>query len=506
MSPSRLTELALSRGEGVIASSGALMCDTGHFTGRSPKDKFIVFDQLTEDSVGWGEINKPFDSDKFEKLQAKMVDFLTDKQVFVRYAYACASSSHRRSIMVVTTLAWHSMFSYNMFIKPERSELLHFLPEWSIFCIPEFEANPKTDGTREKNFTIIDFTRKTVLIGGSAYAGEIKKSVFTILNFLLPKENGSLPMHCSANVGHRKGAIRDTALFFGLSGTGKTTLSSDPDRDLIGDDEHGWSDRGIFNFEGGCYAKVINLDPEKERQIFDAIKPGAILENTRFYKDSHTVDFADASVTENTRVSYPLDHIPNALNAEVSGQPANIFFLTTDASGVIPPLSRLTPEQAMFYFLTGYTSKIAGTEIGINEPVATFSPCFGAAFLPLPPKVYAEMLGERLRSGKTKVWLVNTGWITGPYGSGYRIPLPFTRALIRAVLHQTLKDVPFRTHPLFGFETPLHCEGVPDEILDPINGWNDPEAYYQSAETLLAALQQRAKQFSKIAAEPVESR
>ncbi len=495
MSPERLAELAVSRKEGVTTSTGALMCDTGHFTGRSPKDKFIVLDRTTERLVDWGEVNAPFDPGDFERLHRKMMEFLAEKQIFVRYAYAGAAEGHRRSLMVVTTLAWHNLFSYNMFIRPENSDLMQFQPEWSVFCIPEFQANPKTDGTRQKNFTIIDFTRKTILIGGSAYAGEIKKSIFTVLNFLLPVEDGALPMHCAANVGSYRGLKNDTALFFGLSGTGKTTLSSDPDRKLVGDDEHGWSEKGIFNFEGGCYAKVINLEREKETQIYDAIRSGAVLENTRFLKNTRKVDYADASVTENTRVSYPLYHIPNVLQGATAQHPDNIFFLTTDACGVLPPLARLTPEQAMFYFVTGYTSKIAGTEIGINEPVATFSPCFGAAFLPLSPAAYTEMLGKRLRTGKTKVWLVNTGWVAGPYGTGYRIPLPYTRALLSAVLQKSLRDVPFRPHPVFGFDMPTACPGVPAELLDPAKSWSDPAAYRAKAEELLQSLEKRAARF-----------
>lgn len=482
--PARLAELALDRGEGVLTENGTLMCDTGEFTGRSPRDKFIVRDAVTEDKVNWGDVNHPFDAAAFDRLHRKMMDFLEGRQLFVRYAYAGAAKKYREAVLLMTTKAWHSLFCYNLFIRPSVPELADFSPGWKVLCVPEFRADPETDGTRRENFTIIDFSRKTILIGGTGYAGEIKKGIFTVLNFLLPVAHGVLPMHCSANVGNYDGDTR-TALFFGLSGTGKTTLSADPDRQLIGDDEHGWADEGVFNLEGGCYAKVVNLSPEHEPQIYGAIRPGAILENTRFYPGTTRVDFSDITLTENTRTAYPLTHITNACPSPTSKPPEHIFFLTADAFGVLPPLARLSREQAMFYFLTGYTSKLAGTEIGINEPVATFSSCFGEAFLPLSPEIYTEMLGERLEATGAQVWLINTGWIGGPYGTGRRIPLPYTRALLKAALSNSLDGVKFLTHPVFGVEVPESCEGVPAEILHSEKAWPDQSAYQRQAMKLL---------------------
>lgn len=494
--PARLTEFAVSRGEGLLDENGTLVCDTGKFTGRSPKDKFIVCDEVTKDNVNWGSVNIPFGADDFEKLHGKMMDFLREKQVFVRYAYAGADVKYRKPVMIVTTRAWQNLFCYNLFIRPEISELADFSPDWTVLCIPDFQADPATDSTRQENFTIIDFTRKMILIGGTGYAGEIKKGIFTVLNFLLPLEYGVLPMHCSANIGNL-GGEPDTALFFGLSGTGKTTLSTDPDRQLIGDDEHGWSDDGVFNFEGGCYAKVVNLSLENEPQIHAAIRSGAILENTRFHPGTDSVDFTNITVTENTRAAYPLTHIPNACKPSLGKPPKHIFFLTADAFGVLPPLSRLTREQAMFYFLTGYTSKLAGTEMGINEPVATFSSCFGAAFLPLAPEVYTRLLGEKLEISGARVWLVNTGWIGGPFGVGNRIPLRYTRALLRAVLDNSLNDAAFVTHPVFGLEVPARCGDVPEKILQSEKSWPDPVAYRRQAMKLLDSFLANAAKFSE---------
>ncbi len=495
--PERLTELALTRGEGVLTDNGTLMCGTGKFTGRSPKDKFIVCDAVTKDKVNWGNVNIPFDPAAFEKLHIKMMQFLENRQVFVRYAYAGAEKKYRRPVMMVTTKAWHNLFCYNLFIRPERTELADFLPEWTVICVPEFSADPSTDGTRGENFTIIDFSRKTILVGGTGYAGEIKKGMFTVLNFLLPVEHDVLPMHCSANTG-LEGAAPDTALFFGLSGTGKTTLSADAGRQLIGDDEHGWAPEGIFNLEGGCYAKVVNLSEEREPQIYKAIRPGAVLENTRFHPATATVDFTDITLTENTRTAYPLDYIPNACRVRVSAPPRHVFFLTADAFGVLPPLARLSREQAMFYFLAGYTSKLAGTEMGVNEPVATFSSCFGEAFLPLAPEVYARMLGRKLAAGGAQVWLVNTGWIGGPYGTGTRIPLPYTRALLKAVLDNSLSEARFIPHPVFGVEVPESCGDIPCEILHSEKAWADPAGYQRQAMKLLNSFLANASKFSGI--------
>ncbi len=491
MPPERLGELAATRSEGVFTASGAFMCDTGTFTGRSPKDRYIVSDAFTKDIVDWGGINQPFDPDSFARLHARMTEFLTDRQVFVRYAYAGANSLYRKSVMAITTKAWHSLFCYNLFVKPDAGELANFDPEWCIYCVPEFQADPSVDGTRQENFTIIDFTRKTILIGGTGYAGEIKKAVFSVLNMLLPVEHGVLPMHCAAN----RGADGDTALFFGLSGTGKTTLSADPNRRLIGDDEHGWAPEGIFNFEGGCYAKVVNLSREGEPQIFNAIKSGAILENTRFFPGSREVDFTNTTVTENTRAAYPLSHIPGAAGHLTEKEPANVFFLTADAFGVLPPLARLTPEQAVFFFLSGYTSKLAGTEVGIVEPAATFSSCFGAAFLPLSPEVYTRLLGQRLQAGGAKVWLINTGWTGGAYGTGKRIPLQYTRNMLQAVLDGKLEEVEYTKHAVFEIDVPTSCPGVPSAVLLPENSWTDPLLYRQQAMKLLLAFRQNAARF-----------
>ncbi len=495
--PERLTELAVTRGEGVLTDNGTLMCATGKFTGRSPRDKFIVRDAVTKNKVNWGNVNIPFDPGAFEKLRIKMMEFLKNRQVFVRYAYAGAEKKYRRPVMMVTTKAWHNLFCYNLFIRPDASELADFSPEWTVICIPEFFADPLTDGTRQENFTIIDFSRKTILVGGTGYAGEIKKGMFTVLNFLLPVEHDVLPMHCSANTG-LDGEMPDTALFFGLSGTGKTTLSADAGRQLIGDDEHGWADEGVFNLEGGCYAKVVNLSAESEPQIYNAIRPGAVLENTRFHPGTTRVDFTDITLTENTRTAYPLDYIPNACRRQVSASPRHVFFLTADAFGVLPPLARLSREQAMFYFLAGYTSKLAGTEVGINEPVATFSSCFGEAFLPLAPDVYARMLGRKLAAGGAQVWLVNTGWIGGPYGTGTRIPLRYTRALLKAVLDNSLDQSGFIPHPVFGVDVPESCGDIPREILHSEKAWADPAAYQRQAMKLLDSFLANASKFSGI--------
>ncbi len=488
-----MVEHALNRDEGILADTGALMCDTGNFTGRSPKDKFIVRDALTASRVNWGSINQSFDGEAFARLHQKMLAFLENQTVFVRYARAGAHPAYRLDVAVVTTKAWHSLFAHNLFIRPSEPELPTFSPDWTVLCIPEFEADPATDGTRQGNFTIVDFTRQIILIGGTGYAGEIKKGIFTVLNFLLPVKHSVLPMHCSANID----AEGKTALFFGLSGTGKTTLSADEGRRLIGDDEHGWvgngHERQIFNFEGGCYAKVINLTAEREPQIFGAIRPGAILENTRFSPGTTTVDFANQSVTENTRVAYPLDFIPGAVQPSLANTPKHVFFLTADAFGVLPPLSRLTTEQAMNQFLLGYTAKLAGTEMGISEPVATFSACFGAAFLPLAPQEYADLLGERIQQSGATVWLINTGWTGGAFGTGSRIKLDYTRALVRAALAGELDNVAYKTHPIFGLSTPIECTGVPAHLLDPAKTWTDTTAYEKQAQTLADSFEKQLK-------------
>jgi phosphoenolpyruvate carboxykinase (ATP) len=494
-SPAQLTEFALQNGEGVLADNGAIMCDTGTFTGRSPKDKFTVKDAKTENTVWWGDINFPISPEHFEALEAKMLAFLANKTVYVRDAYAGAHPDYRLHLRVINTQAWQNLFCYNMFLRPSETELQNFVPNFKIICIPEFKANPAEDGTKSENFTIISFTKNTILIGGSGYAGEMKKGIFTVLNYILPQERKVLSMHCSANVGE----AGDTALFFGLSGTGKTTLSADATRNLVGDDEHGWANDSVFNFEGGCYAKVVDLSAEKEPEIFNAIKFGAILENTRFYEGTRTPDYHNISVTENTRTSYPIHFIPNALEKSVAGIPKNIFFLTADAFGVIPPISKLTSGQAMYHFISGYTAKVAGTEVGVKEPQATFSACFGAAFLPLHPTQYAELLGEKMKKHQVNVWLINTGWTGGGYGVGSRMKLAYTRAMIRAALEGQLDAVNFEKHPIFGVAMPTECPNVPSEVLNPRQTWANKEAYDNQAQHLAELFHKNFQKYASFA-------
>jgi len=479
--PANLIEHALRRGEGVLTDTGALMCTTGHYTGRSPKDRYIVRDQLTDSRVDWGTVNLPFHEEQFDQLHRRMRHFVEYHPVYVRYALAGADPNHQLKLCILTTQAWQNLFCANMFLRPLPSELASFTPDFTIIAIPEFHANPAVDGTRGTNFSILNLSKRTILVGGTGYAGEIKKGVFSALNFLLPQQE-VLPMHCSANVSLDDPT--DVALYFGLSGTGKTTLSADPERGLIGDDEHGWSADGVFNFEGGCYAKVIDLTREREPQIFDAIRYGSIVENTRLLPNSRTVDYTDTTLTENTRTSYPITFIGNAIEPSVGVHPKNIFFLTCDAFGVLPPLARLTPEQAMDYFVLGYTAKVAGTEMGVKEPQATFSSCFGAAFMPLRVSEYARMLGQKIQEQGATVWLVNTGWTGGGFGVGQRINLSYTRALIRAVLTGTLSASPFNTHPIFDLAMPATCPDVPDSILDPRQTWSDPTVYDEKANDL----------------------
>lgn len=496
LTPAELVEETIIRGEGVLADTGALAVDTGEFTGRSPKDKFIVVDNVTKDTVWWGDVNFKFDADKFNTLYNRVSAYLTGKDVYVRDSYACADQRFRLNVRVVTETPWANLFANNLFLRPTRQEILNFTPDWHIICAPGFLANPEIDGTRQHNFTIMNFTKKVILIGGSGYTGEIKKSIFTLLNYILPHEKNVLSMHCSANVG-KDG---DTAVFFGLSGTGKTTLSADPNRHLIGDDEHGWSDDAVFNFEGGCYAKCVDLTAEKEPQIFNAIKFGALLENIEFYEEKPTtVDFSNISKTENTRVSYPTNHIANALDPSVGGIPKNIFFLTCDAYGVLPPISKLTPAQAMYHFISGYTAKVAGTEMGITEPTLTFSACFGKAFLPLHPTKYAELLGKKLKESKVNVWLVNTGWTGGAYGVGNRMKLSYTRAMITAALNGTLEKGKFETLPVFGLSYPTTCPDAPSEILNPRATWKDKDAYDSQAAKLASAFVKNFEQYASAA-------
>ena len=482
LTPAALVEAALQNGEGTLTDTGALMADTGKFTGRSPKDRFVVQDENTADSVWWGDINIPFAADKFDQLHQKMVAYLADKKLYVRDAYAGANPDYQLKLRVVNELAWHNLFAYNLFLRPAEGADTSWEPDFSIICAPGFEADPAVDGTRQANFAILNFTKKMILIGGTGYAGEMKKGIFGVLNYLLPHERQTLPMHCSANVGE----AGDTAIFFGLSGTGKTTLSADPNRGLIGDDEHGWTpNAGIFNFEGGCYAKVIDLSAEKEPEIWNAIRFGAIVENTRFVPGTHTVDYANKSVTENTRTAYPLSYIPNAVEPSVADSPKNIFFLTADAFGVLPPISKLDKSHAMYHFMSGYTAKVAGTEMGITEPQTTFSACFGQVFLPLHPTKYAEMLGQKMdEHPDVNVWLVNTGWTGGSYGTGSRMKLGYTRAMITAALTGQLAAVKFKPHPIFGVQVPAAVPGVPAEILDPRQTWVDADAYDRTAADL----------------------
>jgi len=488
LSQAELAEHTLKNKLGVLSDKGAVAIDTGEFTGRSPKDKFIVRDEITSNhTVNWSDANnQAFDTAKFDALEIKIKAHLAGKEVYVKDACACADTDYQLKLRLITELPWAAMFAGNMFLRPSAEELKSHKPDWIIIHAPSFFADPKVDGTRQHNFAILNFTKKMILIGGTAYTGEIKKGIFTVLNFVLPVDRNVFPMHCSANIG----ANGDTAIFFGLSGTGKTTLSADPHRSLIGDDEHGWSDKGVFNFEGGCYAKCIDLTEEKEPEIFRAIKSGSILENIRFYPNTNTVNYSDISVTENTRVSYPLEHISNAVFPSVGGAPKNVFFLACDAFGVLPPISRLTTGQAMYYFLSGYTAKVAGTETGITEPKLTFSACFGAPFLPLHPMKYAEMLGDRIRKNDVRVWLVNTGWNGGPYGIGSRIKLSYTRAMIHAALNGSLDKEKFEIHPIFGLEYPTACPNIPSEVLNPRNAWKDKSAYDDKANEL-------ARQFNK---------
>lgn len=500
LTPDELITFSLTKEQARKTQSGAIAVDTGEFTGRAPKDKFIVRDSITDAQVWWGNVNAPFDAEKFDQLYIKMIRYFEGKEFFVRDCYACADWRYRMDLRVINEYAWSNLFVYNMFLRPEDKDLKFFNAEWLVLNAPGFRADPKTDGTRQHNFTIIDFKRKIILVGGSAYTGEIKKSVFSALNFILPHQRNVLPMHCSANSGEKG----DTAIFFGLSGTGKTTLSADPNRKLIGDDEHGWTpDNVIFNFEGGCYAKTIDLSAEKEPEIYRAIREGALLENVGFKQNSDEVDYADRSRTENTRVSYPLDHIDNVAIPSLGQNPKNIFFLTCDAYGVLPPIAKLTPGQAAFHFISGYTAKVAGTEAGITEPTITFSACFGAPFMPLHPTRYAEMLSHKIQDADVDVWLVNTGWTGGPYGVGKRMSLPYTRALITAALKNQLDKVSYQHHEVFGLAMPLSCPGVPSEILNPRNTWADPDAYDHQANDLATSFLKNFEKFSSYANEEI---
>jgi len=498
LSPSELIEDAIIYGQGMLTDTGAIAIETGEFTGRSPKDRFVVCDEKTENTVWWGDVNIKFTPEKFDALYNRMKAYLIEKDVYVRDAYACADQNFRLNLRVITETAWANQFAYNMFLRPTEEEVEHFLPEWHIVCAPGFVSDPEIDGTRQHNFAILNFTKKMIIIGGTGYTGEIKKGIFSVLNYILPHERNVLSMHCSANVGHDG----DTAVFFGLSGTGKTTLSSDPNRKLIGDDEHGWADNSVFNFEGGCYAKTIDLCREKEPQIFDAIKYGAILENIGFVNGSSTPNYEDVTITQNTRVSYPLHHIDNIMVPSIGTAPKNIFFLTCDAFGVLPPISKLTKEQAMYHFMSGYTAKVAGTEMGVTEPQTTFSACFGAAFLPLHPAKYAELLGQKLEGTDINVWLINTGWSGGSHGVGSRMKLSFTRAMITAAMNGELANVEFSKTPVFELAIPQACPGVSSEILNPKETWADKAAFDDTVNSLAAKF---VANFEKYQAETSEA-
>jgi phosphoenolpyruvate carboxykinase (ATP) len=475
--PAELYEHAVRRNEAVIVSTGAITAETGQHTGRSPKDKFFVKEPGSQDKIWWGAGNRPIDAERFDGLLRKMLDFMANHEVYVKDVYACADPRHRLRVRVVTELAWHSIFTHNLFIRPSPAELADFTPDFTVMSLPSVKADPARDGTRSETFILVNFARRMVIIGGTQYAGEIKKSIFTALNYLMP-EAGAMPMHCSANVG----AQGDVALFFGLSGTGKTTLSSEPTRRLIGDDEHGWADHGVFNFEGGCYAKTIRISAEAEPEIYAATNHfGTVLENVTYDEDTRVPDYDDESRTENTRSAYPVDLIPNAELSGQAGHPRNVLFLSADAFGVLPPVARLDREQIRFFFLSGYTAKVAGTERGVTEPEPTFSTCFASPFLVLHPHTYADMLLERVDKHGARVWMINTGWVGGPYGVGDRISIAHTRAIVRAVLEGKLDDVAVRKDPVFGVLVPETVPGVPAEVLDPRGAWPDPADYDRQA-------------------------
>jgi phosphoenolpyruvate carboxykinase (ATP) len=491
LSPAAFVELALARGEGLLTADGAFVAYTGVRTGRSPQDRYLVPETKTPDAIHWGPINRAMEPARFERLHSKMLAYLQGRELFLTDGWACADPAHRLPIRVIAEKAWHALFAQLLLLRPPRSELAGFRPGLTILHACDLHADPAADGTRSNVFILLNLERRLVLIGGTHYAGEIKKAVFSFLNYLLPQRD-VFPMHCSANLG----PAGDTALFFGLSGTGKTTLSADPERRLIGDDEHGWSVDGVFNFEGGCYAKTVRLSREGEPQIWNAIRFGAVLENVVVDPATRQPDYDDEHFTENTRAAYPVDFIDNCELSGRGGHPTNVVFLTCDAFGVMPPLSHLTPEQALYHFLSGYTAKVAGTEAGVTEPQATFSTCFAAPFLPLHPARYAGLLGDRLRRHGSPVWLVNTGWIGGPYGQGSRIKLGYTRAMVRAALGGALAGVPFVPDPVFGLGVPQRCPGVPSELLRPRESWKDPAEYDARARQLAQLFQANFKSYA----------
>jgi phosphoenolpyruvate carboxykinase (ATP) len=491
-----LIEIAIYRREGNLSSTGAFSVKTGKFTGRSPDDKYIVDDEYTHNSVHWGKVNHSISEENFEKIFTRMKKYVEGKEFFIFDGFVGADNKTRLPIRVITDKAWHNLFATQIFIRPTSREIESHEPEFTLLSVNDFKAIPELEGTRTETFIIINFKKKIVLIGSTSYAGEIKKAMFSVMNYILPTK-GIFPMHCSANVGKSS----DSALFFGLSGTGKTTLSADHNRHLVGDDEHGWSDEGIFNFEGGCYAKCINLKKENERQIWDAIRFGSVMENVILKTNTREPDFTDGSLTENTRVAYPLDFIPGAVIPSIAGHPTVINFLTADAFGVMPPIAKLTKEGAMYHFMSGYTSKLAGTERGITEPKETFSQCFGAPFMPLHAMEYAKMLGQKISQHNTRVYLINTGWSGGPYGVGKRMDLKYTRAMVTAALNGELEKVRFKHDDIFNLDIPTSCPGVPSEILDPRNTWSDKNEYDLSANRLAELFVKNFQKFGVISNE-----
>lgn len=498
LSPSELYEQALCNGEAALTNKHALLVHTGQYTGRSPKDKFTVDEPSTRDEIAWGGFNQSISSEVFDRMHKKVTDYLNDKKLYVKDLYCGADPKYRLNVRVVSEAAYHGLFAHNMFINPSDEELVDHEPGFTVMAAPNFKADPEKDGTRSSTFILCSFEKKMILIGGTLYSGEVKKGIFAVMNYLLPKKK-IMAMHCSANM-DKDGK---TAVFFGLSGTGKTTLSADSDKILIGDDEHGWSDDGIFNFEGGCYAKTINLSPEKEPEIYQTTQmPGTILENVVVDKNREP-DFDDDSLTQNTRCAYPISFIPNASDTGIGGHPENVIFLTADAFGVLPPISKLTPEQAMYHFISGYTAKVAGTERGVTEPQATFSACFGAPFMPLHPTVYAELLAEKIRKHNANVWLVNTGWTGGMYGKGSRMKLSHTRKMLSEAVAGNLDSGEFETEPVFGLNIPKALEGVPTEVLRPRNTWQDKEAYDKKAAQLAGMFKENFKQFEDHASKEI---
>ncbi len=496
--PAELYEHSLRASEGSLAAAGPMVCTTGVHTGRSPNDKFLVEESSTKEQIWWGKVNKPISEAHFDALHKVVLDHYRGRKLYVRDMFAGADEATRIKIRVVNEFAWHNLFASQLFIRPTPGTTASHDPDFTILNAATSEADPAKHGTRSKTFVVVNFAKRLILIGGTSYAGEIKKSIFTVMNYLLPQAD-VLSMHCSANIG----ADGDTALFFGLSGTGKTTLSADPTRRLIGDDEHGWGGNGVFNIEGGCYAKCIKLSAEYEPQIYNAIRFGTVLENVVMHPETRAIDYDSGEITENTRAAYPIEFIQDAVIPGVGGHPNNVIFLTCDAFGVLPPISRLTPDQAMYHFLSGYTAKVAGTEKGVTEPEATFSACFGAPFLPLPPSRYAAMLGERIEKHNARCWLVNTGWSGGPYGVGKRMNIHHTRAMVEAALSGGLNDGPFEDDPVFGLSVPTRCEGVPSEVLTPKATWSDPAAYDAKAKDLASRFVENFKSFEGVAPEVI---